>query len=239
MEIVDSQLPMINTRPSRLRALIILMLMVLTACAAVLLKPVRKIAEQQAQIDLETLLPKQFGHWREDDSQVYSLVNPARQSLIDKLYSQVLARAYINDEGRRIMLSIAYGSDQSDMMQVHKPEVCYSAQGFRILKSVAGIFDTGFGDVQVKRLLAVQGARVESVIYWITIGDTMTTNSRQWKLAQLKYGLTGKVPDGMVFRVSSLGDETAAYSAQQDFIKALLQALSPEDRKRLIGSAFL
>ncbi|HEY8036697.1 MAG TPA: EpsI family protein [Methylobacter sp.] len=238
MEIRDSQLPVISTRPFQLRALTILMLMLLTACVAVLLKPVRKIAEQQTQIDLATLFPKQFGHWREDDSQVYSLVSPVRQSLINKLYSQVLSRAYIDDEGKRIMLSIAYGSDQSDMMQVHKPEVCYSAQGFQILKSTAGIFNTGFGTVQVKRLLAVQGARVESVIYWITIGDTMTINSRQWKLAQLKYGLTGKVPDGMVFRISSLGDEAAAYSAQEDFIKALLKVLSPENRKRLIGSAF-
>ncbi len=215
------------------------MLMLLTAGVAMLLKPAQKTAEQQTQINLETMIPKQIDHWREDDSLVYLLVSSQAQSLINILYSQTLSRAYINDEGQRIMLSIAYGSDQSDMMQVHKPEVCYSAQGFQILKSAAGIFNTGFGTVPVKRLLAVQGTRVESVIYWITIGDTMTINRRQWKLAQLKYGLTGKVPDGMVFRVSSLGDEAVAYPAQEDFIKALLKTLSAENRKRLIGSAFL
>ncbi|MDO9270762.1 MAG: EpsI family protein [Methylobacter sp.] len=241
MEIRHSQLPVTSTRLFQLRALtmLMLMLMLLTACVAVLLKPVQKIAEQQTQINLETMFPKQFDHWREDDSLIYPLVNPVRQSLINKLYSQILSRAYIDDEGRRIMLSIAYGNDQSDMMQVHKPELCYSAQGFQILKSVSGIFNTGFGTVPVKRLLAIQGTRVEPVTYWITIGGTMTINSRQWKLAQLKYGLTGKVPDGMVFRVSSLGDEAVAYPAQEDFIKALLKVLSPENRKRLIGSAFL
>jgi EpsI family protein len=239
MEIRHSQLPAKGAIRFRLRALTIFMLMLLTACVAVLLKPVQKIAEQQAQINLETLFPKQFDHWREDDGLVNPLVSPITQSLINKLYSQVLTRAYINDEGRRIMLSIAYGSDQSDMMQVHKPEICYSAQGFQIVKAMSGIVNTGFGTVPVKRLLAVQGARVEPVTYWITIGETMTINSRQWKLAQLKYGLTGKVPDGMVFRVSSLGDEAVAYPEQEDFIKALLRAISPENRKRLIGSTFL
>ncbi|MGZ4968199.1 MAG: exosortase-associated protein EpsI, B-type [Methylobacter sp.] len=239
MESRHSPLPVTSTRSFQLRALTILILMLLTAAAAVLLKPAQKTSEQQTQINLETMIPKQIDHWREDDSTVYPLVSAEKQSLVNKLYNQILSRAYINDKGQRIMLSIAYGSEQSDMMQVHKPEVCYSAQGFQILKSAAGIFNTGFGTVPVKRLLAVQGTRVEPLIYWITIGDTMTVSSRQWKLAQLKYGLTGKIPDGMVFRVSSLGDESVAYPAQEDFIKALLQALSPENRKRLIGSAFL
>lgn len=239
MESRHSQLPVTNARPFQLRALTILMLMLLTAATAVLLKPAQKTSEQQTQINLETMIPKQIDHWREDDSSVYLLVSAERQTLVNKLYNQILSRAYINDKGQRIMLSIAYGSEQSYMMQVHKPEVCYSAQGFQILKSASGIFNTGFGTVPVKRLLAIQGTRVEPVIYWITIGDTMAVSSRQWKLAQLKYGLTGKVPDGMVFRVSSLGDEAVAYPAQEDFIKSLLQALSPENRKRLIGSAFL
>jgi EpsI family protein len=117
--------------------------------------------------------------------------------------------------------------------------VCYPAQGFEILKLVTGMFDTGFGHIPVKRLLATQGARVEPIIYWITVGDTVAVNSLKWKLAQLKYGLTGKVPDGMIFRVSSLGDEVNAYPVQEDFIRVLLKELSPESRKRLIGNATL
>lgn len=34
---------------------------------------------------------------------------------------------------------------------------------------------------------------VGPVIYWITVGDTAAVNGLEWKLAQLKYGLTGKV----------------------------------------------
>ncbi len=114
------------------------------------------------------------------------------------------------------MLAIAYGGDQRDSMQVHKPEVCYPAAGFQVLKLAAGAFDTGFESIPVKRMLAAQGDRVEPVIYWITVGDTVAVNSLEWKLAQLKYGLTGKVPDGLLFRVSSLGDEASAYPVQED-----------------------
>ena len=31
------------------------------------------------------------------------------------------------------MLSIAYGKNQSDALQLHKPEICYPAQGFTLL----------------------------------------------------------------------------------------------------------
>jgi EpsI family protein len=209
------------------------------AAGGAALKPTKYIADQGQKVDLETMIPKQFADWKVDETIVPITVSPDVQAKLDTIYNQTLARTYINQKGERIMLSIAYGGDQSDSMQVHKPEVCYPAQGFEILKLVTGMFDTGFGHIPVKRLLATQGNRVEPIIYWITVGDTVAVNSLKWKLAQMKYGLTGKVPDGMIFRVSSLGDEVNAYPVQEDFIRVLLKAISPENRKRLIGSTTL
>jgi EpsI family protein len=209
------------------------------AAGGMALKPTRHIADQGAKFDLKNLIPLQFADWKVDDTIIPITVSPDVQAKLDRIYNQTLTRTYINQKGERVMLSIAYGGDQSDDMQVHKPEVCYPAQGFEILKSVTGIFDTGFGHIPVKRLLATQGARVEPIIYWLTVGDTVAVNSLKWKLAQMKYGLTGKVPDGMIFRVSSLGDEVTAYPIQEDFTRALLKAISPENRKRLIGSTTL
>ncbi len=105
------------------------------------------------------------------------------------------------------------------------------------LKMATGMFDTGFGHIPVKRLLATQGARVEPIIYWLTVGDTVAVNSLKWKLAQMKYGLTGKVPDGMIFRVSSLGDEENAYPVQENFIRETrINSSSPRRRG---SSAFI
>lgn len=211
----------------------------IAAAGGLALKPTQYIADQYPKFDLKTMIPKQFADWKVDESIVPLLVDPKQEALLNKIYNQTLSRTYVNAQGEHIMLSIAYGSDQSKSMQVHKPEVCYPAQGFEILKLVTGMFDTGFGNIPVKRLLAVQGNRVEPIIYWITVGDTVAVNSLKWKLAQLKYGLTGEVADGLIFRVSSLGNEVTAYPIQEDFIRILLKALSPENRKHLIGSTTL
>ena len=74
------------------------------------------------------------------------------------------------------MLSIAYGGDQSDTMAVHKPEVCYPAQGFQILKNATASFSTGDGNIPVKRLVATQGPRIEPITYWTTVGDTVAVS---------------------------------------------------------------
>ncbi len=218
------------------RALIIGLAMLLSMVLAAAMKPTLMLADSKAKIDLATMIPKQFGNWKIDDKIIPIQVDPQQLAQLDRIYNQTLARTFINQKGDRVMLSIAYGGDQSDSMQVHKPEVCYTSQGFQMLTLVPGVFDTGFGNIPVKRLLAVKGTRIEPIIYWMTIGETITNSSFEWKLAQIQYGLTGKIPDGMIFRVSSLGDQSTAYAIQEDFIRVLLKVLSPDNRKRLIGS---
>src|SRR5690606_39144111 len=156
------------------------------------------------------------------------IADPELQAKLDKIYNQTLTRTYVNSRNERIMLSIAYGGDQSDSMAVHKPEVCYPAQGFQILKNKSGIFSTGEGDIPVKRLVATQGPRIEPITYWTTVGDTVAVSGIKWKLQQMKYGLTGSIPDGLLFRISSIqADESAAYRNQDDFTRALIGALTP------------
>lgn len=222
-----------------LRNLILLALMFLAAGLALAMKPTVKIADIGPKIDLETLIPKQIEDWQIDESIVPVQVDPQRLALLHEIYSQTLSRTYVNLKGERIMLSIAYGGDQSDSMQVHQPEICYPAQGFEMLNLTVGTFDTGYGVIPVKRMLAKMGSRIEPIIYWVTIGDTVAVNSLKWKLAQMKYGLTGKVPDGMIFRVSSFGETDSAYPLQEGFIKVLLKSISPENIKRLIGNTTL
>lgn len=213
--------------------------MILAALAGIALVPTKHIADSGPKIHLETMIPKRFADWKIDDQVAPVQVDPQRLALLNKIYNQTLSRTYINAQGERMMLSIAYGGDQSDGMQVHKPEVCYPAQGFQMQDLVVGSFDTGYGVIPVKRMLATMGPRVEPMIYWITIGDTVAVNSLKWKIAQLKYGLTGKVPDGMIFRVSSIGDPASARPLQEEFIKVLLINLTPENRKRIIGNTTL
>lgn len=203
---------------------------------ALAFKPTHKMADKGPKVDLETLIPKQFAGWKLDETIVPLVSNPEQEAVINEIYDQTLSRTYVNAQDQRVMLSIAYGGDQSDSMAVHKPEVCYPAQGFQIVKNTMGTFSTGSGQIPVKRLVATQGERIEPITYWTTVGDTVAIDGIKWKFNQLKYGLTGQIPDGLLFRVSSIqADDTTAYRTQDDFLRALLGALSPEGKKRIIG----
>lgn len=218
--------------------LIIGLCMFAAAGMALALKPTTKVADSGSKIDLETLIPKTFGDWKMDATITPLIANPEQEALINKIYSQTLTRTYVNAAGERVMLSIAYGGDQSDNMAVHKPEACYPAQGFQILKNpTISSFATEEGSIPVKRLVATMGQRIEPITYWTTVGDKVAVSGLKWKLQQVKYGLAGKIPDGLLFRISSIqADETKAYQTQDAFTRDLLKAMSPSGRERIIGN---
>jgi EpsI family protein len=218
------------------QTLFIGILMVLSFATSIYLKPTKKLTDSMPAVNLEKMIPSQFDDWRADNMMVEQIISPERKALIAKIYNQTLTRTYQNNRGTRIMLSIAYGG-KSDDMQVHHPEICYSAQGFYIDKQGVDTLSTKFGSLPIKRVFAIQGARTEPITYWITIGDkAVVLHGLEQRLAQLRYGLTGKVPDGMLVRVSSISrDEKEAYQIQDDFVREMLAAMSKEDRFRLAG----
>lgn len=219
------------------RYVIVGIIMLLAAGLSVAMVPTQRVVGKDAATDLEAMIPKQFGEWKLDPTVMPLLINPDLQAVLDKIYSQTLARTYINSRGERVMLSLAYGGDQSDSMQVHKPEVCYPAQGFQMLKQDDGNIDTGFGNLAVRRLVAQQGSRIEPITYWIRVGETVAVLSGiRWKLEQVKYGLTGKIPDGLIFRVSSISaNESKAFQLQGEFVRDLLSFIDNSARSKLIG----
>ena len=211
-------------------------LMVLTGILARVMTPVDVSVDSQAKINLEKLIPKEFGVWKMDLANASFIVNPEVKGGLEKIYNQSLSRTYINNKGERIMLAIAYGGAQKTDMHAHRPEICYAAGGFDIGKKTKAYVDTTIGRIPVMHLVARQGTRNEPITYWIRVGDSLTRGWLEQKLTAMGYGLTGKVPDGLLFRVSSISnDEQDSYRVQQDFLVALLQAVRNEDRFWLIG----
>lgn len=211
-------------------------LMIAASVGAIVARPSTKVADLSPAISLENMIPKQFGDWREEPRRLLQVVNPQTQELLDKIYAQILSRVYVNAEGYRIMLSLAYGSDQSGSLQAHKPEVCYPAQGFTLHSNEPTQLSTEFGAIPVRRLFTSMGARQEPVTYWFTVGDTAVIGKTQKRLVDLRYGLTGRIPDGLLFRISSIDpDKARAYRFQDQFINELLSSVPPADRKRLSG----
>jgi exosortase B len=208
------------------RALGLSLALLLAAGAAHFLTPTRYQADQRA-IDLETLVPQSFADWRIDEQAQIALVSPEMKASLDRLYSQSLARTYINSQGQRIMLSIAYGGNQlGNELQAHRPEYCYRAQGFSLLDAHESQLSLPGQSLSVRRLVARQDARNEPVTYWMTVGDQLALPGLSRKLAQIRYGLQGQIPDGMLVRISSLDRESErAFALQAAFVADLQQHL--------------
>lgn len=225
--------------PDRRHALGIAAAMVAVAAGARSLVPKSPLSAERPPVALTVLFPATFAGWRVDDSLPVILPAPDVQARLDQLYSQVLARTYINGAGARVMLSVAYGQNQSDTTQVHRPEVCYPAQGFQLLATRDAALDIGAGRVlPVRRVETRMNNRAEPVTYWLVVGDVAAVNRTQQKMAQLQYVLRGLVADGMLVRVSSIDLDTARSFALQDgFIRQLLLAMPPAAAERVFGRA--
>lgn len=200
------------------------------------LKPTEIIAENEPLIISKTI-PETFGQWRIDESIIPLEISEELKLKLEKTYDQTLSKTYINDKGYRIMLSIAYGGDQSsDSTQVHRPEFCYTAQGFKVTENKESILHVLGHEIPVTQLIAQQDNRIEPITYWIMIGKNTSLPGFQRKLQQLKYGLSGKIPDGMLIRISSIDtDISKARAVQQEFINQLYSHIDTVQRQRFFG----
>lgn len=210
---------------------------VAASAAAPAIVPTRRLSEEWGALDLEAEVPRAFGAWKLQPQQIATIVSPDQEALLKVVYSQVLSRVYVHDDGYRIMLSIAYGGDQRNALQTHYPEVCYPGQGFKIRSREDKTLVMSEGKVPIRRLDTALGeSREEPVTYWAMIGDQPEHSGFERRMGEIRYALQGLIPDGLLFRVSSIdADPAAAYARQDEFIESLLAHVKPKARKRLAG----
>jgi EpsI family protein len=220
------------------RSLWMLLVMSAAAGSVPLLHPKPAPVVQRHGPRIEAIFPAEFAGWRIDRTVAPVLPAPELEKKLGKIYDETVARTYVNALGERVMLSVAYGSNQTGKLRVHRPESCYTAQGFNVQKLREQDVAVPGGELSVKRLLATSGSRSEPITYWIRVGAQTVTGMMGQRLAQLKRGLTGDVPDGLIFRVSTIGGNTnAEFGIQDKFIMDLLNSVSPQSRQMLTGVA--
>ena len=142
-------------------------------------------------------------------------------------------------DGARIMLSVAYSRDQrgNSNHQVHYPEVCYPAQGFTLHERSTGEAQLRGVAIPVVRMVATQGARVEPLTYWVTVGGTPENSKLKLKLDQLRASLLhGVVEDGLIFRVSEIEPNVQrGYTDETAFLNDLYRAVDRPARHAFFG----
>jgi EpsI family protein len=136
------------------------------------------------------------------------------------------------------MLVMAYSSVQEGRLQVHRPEVCYPASGFSILENVPAQvpITPGFA-IPCRFLTADRGARREYILYWTRVGDAMPSRWFDQRLEMAKDNLQGFVPDGLLARVSIIGnDREEALKTLTRFVQTMVTGIGGAGRRMLIGS---
>ncbi|MDR3427058.1 MULTISPECIES: exosortase-associated protein EpsI, B-type [Silvimonas] len=220
------------------RPLLIAALIVSGPVLAWTLTPRHLMADSRQNVNLETMFPARIGEWQMVKDDKATVISPDVQAALERFYSQTLTRIYVNPQGYMLMLSIAYGRQQTDSLRVHNPEICYAAQGFALSgRSNATVLESR-GELPIKRVFAQAGQRNEPISYWITVGDRVANETPMRKWLQIKYGLGGQVPDGALVRVSSIDpDVDRAYAMQDSFIGKLDQSLTADGVRMLLGQA--
>jgi EpsI family protein len=221
--------------------------MLAAAALAAGLAPAKTVAD--AGLDLAALVPAEFGRWRELRTGVPQIdLSPRRDGedaarTTDDPYDQTVMRTYARADGAAIMLALAYGTRQRQEVKIHRPELCYLAQGFAVTRRdpVPIVFKDGAA-VTATRLLARSDRRVEPVTYWIRIGDEIAAGALQSRLAILRAGLKGRIPDGILVRVSTISppgaaDTDRAYGLHEEFLRELVDAVGDRGRLVLAGAA--
>lgn len=225
-------------RAQLLRAAWLLAAILVAVALAQVLKPTRSLAERLPAVHLASQVPAAFAGWQLDPDTAPVLPDPTLQARLDTVYDQTLARSYVNAQGERVMLTIAYGRDQSsEATAVHRPEFCYGAQGFRVRSGAVEAVALPAGNVTVQRLVGQLGQRTEPISYWVTLADRATLPGLGRKFEQLRLGLAGDIADGMLVRVSTIqAPGVAPYAVQDRFLQDLARALPQALRPRYFGA---
>ncbi len=204
------------------------------------IKPTTYVADLKPKMDLEQIIPKDFGVWKEVRGMRAALPDPTMAAVIEATYSQTVLRGYMDDKGNLLMLIIAYGADQnSEATAAHRPEFCYRGNGFAIEDIGTANVDLAHHQLLTRRLIGTRENYVENVAYWVTLDETATLPGLGRKIAALQYGLRGLIADGMLVRVStpeSQQGREGSFALQQQFLRDLYEHVPPQFRARIFGA---
>ena len=183
---------------------------------------------------LEEVLPEKIGQWKFITSS--GLVVPPEDQMSRALYSQLLTRVYSDGENAPIMLLVAQSASQTGILQIHRPEICYTAGGYRLSAIEPHAIALPTGPLQTISLSANADGATEQIVYWTRIGDHLPTSWREQRIAVAMDNLRGRIPDAVMVRVSTYGNDKVAARASIDrFVRAMMNSIPPSMQRVFIA----
>lgn len=205
---------------------------------AEVLRPRHLVTFMPAGGKLTDLVPRKFPGFSEGGAG--DIIQPRTEGTLSaSLYSDLLTRTYhpAGHSSPSIMLLIAYGPAQTDMLQLHRPEICYPALGFEIVaRSIITLSCGPAGEVPAVALTAQQGGRVEDIIYWSRIGKALPRDFGEQTWDRLLQSIAGDVSDGTLVRASAVRNgPDPEFAPVRAFLQGLVPSVGRAARPVLIG----
>lgn len=219
--------------PSRRELLVGSLLLAITA-ASELMKPTRQF-DRLSHGELDAAIPLTVGEYRFVSSS--GLVLPPRDELSEKLYDQVLTRAYSAPGRLPVFALLAYGSVQNLSLELHRPDECYPQQGFTITRPAPLLLALDRYRIPASMLTARRASGyVEQVLFWSRIGTQFPADRTDQSLLVAAENFAGRMPDGLLVRLSvPTADRQRGLAAARGFLADLEQGLPPLGRRIVFG----
>ena len=183
---------------------------------------------------LESVIPDKIGRWNYVSSS--GLVVPPEDQMIRALYSQLVTRVYSDGSGPPIMLLVAQSATQTGILQIHRPEICYTAGGYQLSAIEPHVVGLPWGALPTLSMSATSDSRTEQLVYWTRIGDRLPKSWREQRMVVAMDNLRRIIPDAIMVRVSTFGnDKTRALASMDEFIVSLMNSVSPQVRRVFIA----
>lgn len=185
--------------------------------------------------EIDKLVPRKIGDWTYASSN--GLVLPPPDALSDRLYDNVSTSLYTSETHPSVMLLMAYSAVQDGMLQIHRPEFCYSAGGYQLSPTNnLNLVNSSGKPIGGNSFEAANSGEVEKVVYFTRIGQSFPQSWIQQRASVLRENLNRVVPDGLLVRASVVGlSSTEAMETLTAFLTELDRASTPKLKKILYG----
>lgn len=207
--------------------------MMLAAAGTALWATPRRYQSSLGQAKLDALVPKSFEGWTMEA--VSGLVLPPADQMSDAIYKELVTRTYSHPDRPSVMLLIAYGGSQGGVIQVHRPEFCYPAGGYRLTRIEPRMTPLAPGvEIPSRFIRAESDVRTEQIVYWTRLGTHFPRTWGEQRVAVLEENLAGNIPDGVLVRMSTIAPGPVE-GVLDGFAAALYRSVGPRMRGVLVG----
>jgi EpsI family protein len=181
------------------------------------------------------MVPRSIGLWSMDANSEFVL--PPPDSLSERLYDNLITRAYVKPDEPPVLMLIAYNNRQDGILQLHRPEICYPVAGFKLTETrIVDVATSQNRILKARSFTASAVTRTEHVLYWTRLGSYMPTSWVDQRVAVIKENLNGIEPDGLMVRLSVVSDDAArSLETMTRFVADFNQSLKPAPRQLLFG----